>query len=124
MLLADGGAAYRLVRVQLASLQDYAAQLEGQITAMEKNIARLDRRPAWGSFGQARDISRRHDQALDEMRALLIKVQEGITIARAAAETIAERYSGADEFSRARLDDVTRAPDQAAAMPAGSRARG
>ncbi len=116
-MLADGGAG-SVVRVQVRSLQDYAAQLEHQIDAMSGSSAHLNGRPGWGQFGQAYDLVDAHDQALLKMKDLLNQVLDGVVIAHDAARTIGSRYTHADEFHRTRLSEVTNALEEAAGVPA------
>jgi hypothetical protein len=109
-MLVDGAGAGDLIRVQLASLEEYAGQLESQIHAVQAASARFGgtSNPVWGGagFGEAAGLEQRHQQVLGQMRDLLAKVHDGIRIAKIAAHTVSANYQGADAFAKAKLDDV------------------
>jgi len=112
MQIADGGGgAYDVVRVQIASLEDYAAELAEQIQALADRKDAFSPHPAFGGggFAEAAGLGQRHDAVLKLMRTLLGQVQEGIATGQAAAQEIAAKYQGTDAFAAARLADVTAA---------------
>jgi hypothetical protein len=108
VLPADGGAG-AIVRVQLDSLEGYARELSGQISALESGQARFHGNPTFGGggFGEAVGIDARHQEILGKMRHLLAQVRGGIDAARTAAASIAATYQSTDQLHSADLEDVT-----------------
>ena len=108
-----------IVRVQIEDLKQYAAQLQGEIDAVESTASWLTVSPELGSFPQAEALRARHDEVLTGMVVLLDKVKTGIDMAQTAAQQIAKNYTTADLSSKVRISDVTSVLGAPAERPGG-----
>jgi hypothetical protein len=104
----DGGGAYDVVRVQVASLEEYAATLQDHIVGLGEANKDFKASPTFGGAGfvEASGVDTRHTEVFVQMQQLLQNVRDVIVLTKQALATNAANYSGADGSASERANEV------------------
>jgi hypothetical protein len=85
-MIVEGGGAYDVVRVQVASLEEYAASLQHHISGLQEARGDFKASPAFGGAGfvEASGVLDRHTEVFTQMQGLLQNVRDVITASKQA----------------------------------------
>jgi hypothetical protein len=97
--------------VDLGSLSDFAAELTTQLGGMTQPITQLEslveRQLRLGAFGEAYELGKRHNDALDELHTLVGQARDAIDFAKEVTIMVGDAYRNYDNRAAGTLNGIT-----------------